>query len=117
MLQESGVAGVAKQDSRIELLLVKAIEDMTAHKPTGACEQYLQSDQVQLFSDRTHFVQGKVYLRVGVSCHEADSDQFVSGCDRGINDRVDENAVFLQVFAKLERQGHVAAVDGQDRRL
>jgi hypothetical protein len=50
-------AAVSKEDYSWQLAEVQALEDMAAHKPTGACEQDLQSDQVQLFTNRTEFIQ------------------------------------------------------------
>jgi len=74
LLQEFGVAGISQQNCRLQVLLTEPVEDVTAHKTTGACEQDLQSDQAQFFSNRAEFVQGKVYLRVGVGGHQADTD-------------------------------------------
>src|SRR4051812_19312711 len=109
------LGGVPKENRGQKIVLLEAFEDVAAHKPAGACEQNLQSDQVQLFANGSEIIEREVYLFVGMGRHQTDPDQFGTWRYCRINDRIDEHASLVQAFTELKGQGHVAAIDGQDR--
>jgi len=50
-LYKSRVGGVPDQDGGLEAVSLERVENMAAHKPAGACDQNLQSNQPELFAD------------------------------------------------------------------
>jgi len=53
---------------------VESVQDMTADKPGGACDQNFQSGQAEFLANFAKFVQGKIDLRVCMSRHQADAN-------------------------------------------
>jgi hypothetical protein len=56
------------------VLRVESVQDMTADKPGGACDQNFQSGQAEFLANLAEFVEGKIDLRVGVCRHQADAN-------------------------------------------
>ena len=56
MIEKAGGAGASEQDYCFQFVLAQVVQDVAAHKTAGACEQDLQSDQVQLFANHAEFV-------------------------------------------------------------
>lgn len=82
-LDEPSVAGWAKQGGGGEVEGGQVIQDVTAHKPGGACDQNFQSDQAEFLANFAELIEGEIDLGVGVSGHQANADQFVAGTDGG----------------------------------
>ena len=77
------VAGGPEQESGVQTPPAEAIEDVAADKSARSCEQDLQSDQAEFLAYLAKLVQGEINLLVSVRRHQADADQFLSGCHGG----------------------------------
>ena len=77
------VAGGPEQENRGQAARTEAIENMAADEPARSCEQDLQLNQTELFAYLAQLVQGEIDLPVRVRCHQADTNEFLSGGHRG----------------------------------
>ena len=56
------------------ILGAESIQDMTADKPSGACDQNFQSGQAEFLANLADFVEGKIDLRVCMRRHQANAN-------------------------------------------
>ena len=71
---KASIAGRPNQIGRGDTLGVECVQDMTADKACGACDQNFQSGQAEFLANFAQFIEGKIDLRVCVGCHQADSN-------------------------------------------
>ena len=77
------VAGGPEQENGSKASRTEAIENMAADKPARSCEQDLQLNQTELFAYLAQLVQREIDLPVRLRCHQADTNEFLSGGHRG----------------------------------
>ena len=68
------IAGRPDEINRSYVLGLKRVQDVTADKPGGACDQNFQSGQAEFLANLAKFIERKIDLRVGVRRHQADSN-------------------------------------------